>query len=526
MQPPSAPQTDPGDQDTDFDVSPTRESDSKPGSSNSVRNNPISVSFRKVKDTCFPATPQANPEAEAQLYHLHVRLGHLPFAQIQQGARDGIFPRYLANCRVPKCPGCLFAKAKRKQWRFKGPYGHIGNKATQPGDCVSVDQLECKTPGLVAQTNGKLTKKRHYFATVFVDQVSGLDFVHTHETANAEDAVTAKEAFESFCAQHGVTPKHYHCDNGIFTAQAWRDAVKRANQTMTFCGVNAHHQNGVAERRILDLSDKARAMLIDARHRNPHVTDNLWPFALRQASAIGRTLPRIGRDKSPLELFSGVDVRPSHRHFHPFGCPAFVLNNDLQSGKSQPRWDSRARVGCYLGHSPEHATSVAIILHPSTGLVSPQFHCVFDDHFETVDNLGAFAKLWSGNKPSKKDYRRTNVSQKLQQPWFLQSDDDDSSSESESDDDSLESSDPGDASVASSTSDSDDISVDEGAMTSKNVKFIDEVERKRRKPETSPKSSPPASANEGAPAPVLRKTRSGRTVKPTRKVLDRDAARS
>ena len=40
-----------------------------------------------------------------------------------------------------------------------------------------------------------------------------------------------------------------------------------------------------------------------------------------------------------------------------------------------------------MGHSPAHAGSVALIFNPKTGLVSPQFHVVFDDDFSTVPSL-------------------------------------------------------------------------------------------------------------------------------------------
>ena len=40
-----------------------------------------------------------------------------------------------------------------------------------------------------------------------------------------------------------------------------------------------------------------------------------------------------------------------------------------------------------MGHSPAHAGSVALVLNPKTGLVSPQFHVVFDDDFSTVPSL-------------------------------------------------------------------------------------------------------------------------------------------
>ena len=46
---------------------------------------------------------------------------------------------------------------------------------------------------------------------------------------------------------------------------------------------------------------------------------------------------------------------------------------------------TKARVGVYLGHSTQHSKSIALVLSLETGLVSPQFHCSFDDLFETTE---------------------------------------------------------------------------------------------------------------------------------------------
>ena len=40
-------------------------------------------------------------------------------------------------------------------------------------------------------------------------------------------------------------------------------------------------------------------------------------------------------------------------------------------------------MGVNLGPSPSHTRNVALVLNLSTGLVSPQYHCRFDDFFET-----------------------------------------------------------------------------------------------------------------------------------------------
>ena len=84
--------------------------------------------------------------------------------------------------------------------------------------------------------------------------------------------------------------------------------------------------------------------------------------------------------------------------FHTFGCPVYVLDSRLQDsgGPGPPKWDPRSRLGICLGHLPLHAGSVALVLNPKTGLVSPQYHVVFDDDFSTVPNLraGSMPENW------------------------------------------------------------------------------------------------------------------------------------
>ena len=63
-----------------------------------------------------------------------------------------------------------------------------------------------------------------------------------------------------------------------------------------------------------------------------------------------------------------------------------MLDNALQGNHGAPKWKQRARLGVYLVPSPNHARSVALVLNPRTGHVSPQFHVKFDDFFETVSD--------------------------------------------------------------------------------------------------------------------------------------------
>ncbi len=100
---------------------------------------------------------------------------------------------------------------------------------------------------------------------------------------------------------------HYHCDNGRFADTAFVRSCKESRQKLTFCGVNAHFQNGVAERAIHNLLESARKQLLHAKQRwLQAVSTALWPYALRSAAYLNNILPTEDEGQSKLELFSGI----------------------------------------------------------------------------------------------------------------------------------------------------------------------------------------------------------------------------
>ena len=325
-----------------------------------------------------------NPQAE--LLRWHYRLGHLPFARLRILATLGIIPRTLVRVKPPKCAGCLYGAMTKRPWRTKAHHNKskIGS-VTVPGACVSVDQLESYTPGFLAQLKGSLTKRRYRAATIFVDHASRLSYVHLQESLSSDDTVQAKKAFEACARSHGVVVRHYHADNGRFADNLFIESVANSGQTISYCGVNAHFQNGIAEKRIRDLQEQARKQLLHAKARWPSAIEiNLWPYALRYSNDIRNTMADKGDGTSPFERFCRAKVSPKIKHHHTFGCPVYALVDNLQAGKSVPKWNPRARLGINLGTSPRHASSVSLVLKLDTGLTSPQFHVQYDDFFETV----------------------------------------------------------------------------------------------------------------------------------------------
>ena len=350
---------------------------------------PSPTSHRIVDET---EVERDERKLETELLAYHLRFAHVSFRKLQIMARYSIIPRRLATCRIPVCAACMFGKATKRQWRQKSPLNKDeAYVPTKPGEVVSVDQMKSPTPGFIAQMTGILTTKRYEYATVFVDSYSSFGFVYLQKTASADETIEGKHAFERLCQQNGIRVQHYHADNGIFKANKWVNDCQKCGQGLTFAGVNAHHQNGQAEARIRRLQELTRTQLAHAKRKWPQeISANLWPYALRIANDANNATPNLADKpeyRSPAELFYGTKVSTNAKRWQHFGCPVYVLDKNLQANKPLHKWVTRARVGVYLGRSPHHSRSIALVLDIKTGLVSPQFHIKMDPEFDTIAQL-------------------------------------------------------------------------------------------------------------------------------------------
>ena len=140
-------------------------------------------------------------------------------------------------CRV----GCLYGAMKKSQWSTKSARsrGSIW-KASAPGECISVDQVEYSTPGFIDQLKGKPTKHCYCATTIFLDHYSDLTHVNMQRVLLSDETVQAKKLFEAYTRTYRVRIKQYHADNGRFSDNAFLQAFTQENQTISHCEVNAH----------------------------------------------------------------------------------------------------------------------------------------------------------------------------------------------------------------------------------------------------------------------------------------------
>ena len=120
--------------------------------------------------------------------------------------------------------------------------------------------------------------------TVFTDHFLEYTYVKLQEPITSAETVSSKRAFELKCRIYGIPILHYHYGNSRFADNAFKNSVRDNGQTVTYYGVNAHFQNGRAEKKIRDLREAELTQLLHAINRWPGaVMVHLWAYTLRYA---------------------------------------------------------------------------------------------------------------------------------------------------------------------------------------------------------------------------------------------------
>jgi hypothetical protein len=130
------------------------------------------------------------------------------------------------------------------------------------------------------------------------------------------------------------------------------------------------------------------------------VDQMFWSFAIKAAAERMNSLHIDTEGHTPKSKFYGVNIENIPvKTFHTMFCPSYILDSRLNNAGSigPPKWEPRSNIRVYLGHSPFHTGSVALVYNPSTGHGSPQYHVVIDNDFTTVPYMeaGAIPPHWS-----------------------------------------------------------------------------------------------------------------------------------
>ena len=117
-----------------------------------------------------------------------------------------------------------------------------------------------------------------------------------------------------------------------FAEQMFKDDCHDKMQRLTFCGVGAHYQNGIAEAKIKQMTLASRTMILHAQRLWPeYISTMLWPFALMAAADRINNMHVDINGLTPEMNFSKVAGSTVQlQNCHTFGCPVHVVDARLQ----------------------------------------------------------------------------------------------------------------------------------------------------------------------------------------------------
>jgi len=343
-------------------------------------------------------------EAEKELLRWHFRLGHISMRRIQFLMKTGVLAtseslrrlqsKSASLTTLPRCTACQFGKQRRTpapgklSTVIKDKAGAIKKDNLLPGQEVSVDHFKCSTKGRLFTSRGKTSESEMYTGgAIFIDHASNYVQVQFQVQPTTHETIQSKQAFELHCRDYGVLIQKYISDNGTaFTSLDFTKELSSFNQTIRFAGVGAHHHNGHVERAIGTIMSISRTMLLHAAIHWPQVSDpQLWPMAVQYAVFLWNHMPNEFTGLSPSDIFTRTRWPTRKFHdLHVFGCPAYVLDKSLADGHKIPKWKPRSRRSIFMGLSPQHASTVPLVLNFDTGAITPQYHVVLDNWFATI----------------------------------------------------------------------------------------------------------------------------------------------
>ena len=147
--------------------------------------------------------------------------------------------------------------------------------------------MTISVPSVMPQIVGFRGSAKFYHTSFFVDDKSDFTFAHHQTSTSVDKMIKAKYAHETELRQRGKEVRDYHADNGTYDVAHFREEVNDNKQTLTFCGVVSHHQNGRAKNLIKIMCNPATNMLIHAMYRWQKVfKQSLWTHPIYLTSEI------------------------------------------------------------------------------------------------------------------------------------------------------------------------------------------------------------------------------------------------
>jgi len=289
---------------------------------------PSNLTNRKKKKNTL-STTELTPASTITTRLWHLRLAHLHPAAMRS-LIDGISD---LDAAIGLCDVCLQAKHKQKFIRTKV------KRTTQPFELVHSDTCG---PFSIPTKGGHL----HYI--LFVDDYTRWTTVYLLPDKKHETCIAAYQHYQAKVDARGYNIKRFRCDNGRgeYDNRLFRMLLATRGTALEFCPPYAHHKNGVAERMIHTITEKARAMILDSQ-----APLEFWGEAINTAVYLHQCLPNEGLTKrDDRDGYKALYETP-YEMLHSYGKPEYDKPPDdstrIKISYKAPLHHLR-RFGCYV----------------------------------------------------------------------------------------------------------------------------------------------------------------------------------
>ena len=188
---------------------------------------------------------------------------------------------------------------------------------------------------------------------IFVNDLTRFTWVYFLKTKNAKAVLRVFEQFKALVEKEAeASICRFRCDNGTgeYSNRLFTDFLLTDGISFEPSAPYTQNQNGVSERAIRSIVEKARSMLLNAR-----LTEGFWEEAVRTSVYLKNRSPTRAVDSvTPYEAWSGQ--RPSLDHLRSFGCDAYAfIHSNLRT-----KWDPKAKSCTFLGYIENTTTQYRV----------------------------------------------------------------------------------------------------------------------------------------------------------------------
>lgn len=294
--------------------------------------------------TCFLARKSIVRKRKPRLLSIelwHQRLGHLNFIDIRKLADMAkgirICPE-IDNQDRKFCVSCLEGKMHCQ---------YNKQSSTRASKKLELIHSDLCGPFPTNSVSGS-----RYFI-IFVDDATRFTWVYFLKTKRAEEVFQVFQQFKALVEKEAeASIRRFRCDNGTgeYNNRLFTDFLSTDGISFEPSAPYTQNQNGVSERAIRTIVEKARTMLLNAR-----LSEGFWEEAVRTAVYLKNRSPTKAVDSiTPSEAWTGQ--RPNLDHLRPFGCDACAfIHPDLRT-----KWDSKMKSSIFLGYIENTTTQYRV----------------------------------------------------------------------------------------------------------------------------------------------------------------------